>query len=131
MSELKYKVDDKVRIKNIDWYNKNKDADNVVHCGNKVFDNYMSVFCGSVVTIGGVYPHNGYDIREDMQCRVWTDEMIEGLVEEENQKSELIPYFEEGTNKILYYKNKNTLECYFPMRTSEHICPEGYIYAWC
>ena len=128
MSELKYKVDDKVRIKNIDWYNKNKDADNVVHCGNKVFDNYMSVFCGSVVTIGGVYPHNGYDIREDMQCRVWTDEMIEGLVEEENQKSELIPYFEEGTNKILYYKNKNTLECYFPMRTSEHICPEGYIF---
>ena len=79
---MKYKVGDKVRIKSIDWYNENKDADGFVHCGDKVFDDYMSVFCGSVVTIGGVYPYNGYDIREDMQCSTWTDEMIEGLSEE-------------------------------------------------
>ena len=80
---MKYKIGDKVRIKSIDWYNENKDAEDFVHCGNKVFDDYMSVFCGSVVTIGGVYPHNGYDIREDMQCRVWTDEMIECKMENE------------------------------------------------
>ena len=78
---MKYKVGDKVQIKSIDWYNENKDADGFVHCVDKVFDNYMSVFCGSVVTIGGVYPDNRYDIREDMHCRTWTDDMIEGLVE--------------------------------------------------
>lgn len=48
------------------------------------FDDYMSVFCGSVVTIRGIY-HTGYDIQEDMQCRTWTDEMIEGIVDAESQ----------------------------------------------
>ena len=81
MSKLKYKVGDKVRIKSLDWYNENKDINGNVHCGDKVFDNYMSVFCGSIVTIGGVYPYNAYDIREDMHCRAWTDEMIDCLVE--------------------------------------------------
>ena len=41
----------------------------------------MSVFCGSVVTIGGEYPYCGYDVREDMQCRTWTDEMFEGIAD--------------------------------------------------
>lgn len=76
---MKYKVGDKVRIKSLDWYNENKNADGFVHCGDRVFDNYMSVFCEDIVTIGGVYPY-GYDIKEDMRCRTWTDEMIEGLV---------------------------------------------------
>jgi hypothetical protein len=82
--ELKFKVGDKVRIKSYDWYNINKDKDGFVHCGDSVFDNYMSVFCGSVVTIGevGLY---GYGIREDLHCRTWTDEMIKGLVEEETK----------------------------------------------
>lgn len=78
---LKYKVGDRVKIKSLDWYNKNKDVDGYVHCEDKVFDNYMSVFCESVVTIGGIYPYNGYDIQEDIHCRTWTDEMIECLVE--------------------------------------------------
>ena len=77
---MKYKVGDKVRIKSFDWYNQNKDKDGFVRCGDKVFDNYMSVFCGSTVTICGIYPY-GYDVREDMQCRTWTDDMIECLVE--------------------------------------------------
>ena len=78
---MKYKVGDRVRIKSFEWYNENKDKNGNVHCGDKVFDDYMSVFCGSVVTIGGVYPYNGYNIREDMYCRAWTDEMIECKVE--------------------------------------------------
>ena len=82
--ELNFKVGDKVRIKSVDWYIMNKDKDGFVHCGDSVFDNYMSVFCGSVVTIGGVSLY-GYDILEDMHCRTWTDEMIEGLVEEETK----------------------------------------------
>ena len=80
--KLKYKVGDRVLIKNSDWYNMNKNADGFVHCGDRVFDNYMSVFCGSVVTIGGVGLY-GYAIREDIQCRTWTDEMIECKVSED------------------------------------------------
>ena len=93
---MEYKVGDRVKIKSLDWYNENKDINGNVHCGDKVFDDYMSVFCGNVVTIGGVYPYNAYDIREDMHCRAWTDEMIEGLVEEETQ-----PKFKVGDKVIL------------------------------
>ena len=77
---MEYKVGDKVKIKSFDWYNENKDAVNCVHCGDRVFDNYMSVFCGSVVTIRGVGLY-GYDIQEDMHCRTWTEDMFERLVE--------------------------------------------------
>ena len=77
---MKFKVGDKVKIKCFDWYNENKDTDRCVHCGDRVFDNYMSVFCGSVVTICGVSLY-GYDIREDMCCRTWTEDMFECLVE--------------------------------------------------
>ena len=83
---MKYKVGDKVKIKSFDWYNQNKDEDGFVRCGDRIFDDYMSVFCGSVVTICGIYSHCGYDVREDMQCRSWTDEMIECLVDEEPQE---------------------------------------------
>ena len=76
---MKYKTGDRVRIKSLDWYNENKNEDGFVLCGDRVFDDYMSEFCGSVVTICGTYP-SGYGIREDMQCRTWTDEMIEGPV---------------------------------------------------
>lgn len=86
MSENNYKVGDHVRIKSFDWYNENKDEDGVVHCGDRIFDDYMSVFCGSVVTICGIYPHLGYDVREDMQCRTWTDDMIECLADVEPQE---------------------------------------------
>ena len=96
---MKYNVGDKVRIKSLDWYNENKDINGNVHCGDKVFDNYMSVFCGSIVTIGGVYPYNAYDIREDMHCRAWTDEMIECKVEEETK-----PKFKVGD--ILFYRGE-------------------------
>lgn len=85
---MKHKLGDKVRIKSLDWYNQNKDEDGVVRCGDKVFDNYMSVFCGSIVTICGVYPYCGYDVREDMQCRTWTDSMFEDTVDEPQEKME-------------------------------------------
>ena len=80
---MKYKVGDKVNVKSIDWYNENKDGDGFVHCGDKFFDNYMSIFCGSVVTIGGEYLYCGYDVREDIHCRIWTDEMFEGIADVE------------------------------------------------
>lgn len=79
MATSKYKIGDKVLIKDFNWYNKNKDVDGFVHCGDRVFDNYMSVFCESIVTIGGIGLY-GYSIQEDIQCRTWTDEMIENKI---------------------------------------------------
>ena len=57
-----------------------------MHCGDRIFDDYMSVFCGSIVTIGGIYAYCGYDVREDMQCRTWTEDMIEGLADDTQEK---------------------------------------------
>lgn len=100
---MKYKTGDKVKIKSLDWYNQNKDEDGFVHCGDKVFDDYMSVFCESIVTIGGIYPHIGYDIREDMQCRIWTEDMIEGLADEEPQDKMV------SLNKVEKYLRENII----------------------
>ena len=83
---MEYKLGDKVRIKSFDWYNQNKDENGFVHCGDRIFDDYMSVFCGSIVTIGGIYAYCGYDVREDMQCRTWTEDMIEGLADDTQEK---------------------------------------------
>lgn len=76
---MSYKIGDRVKIKNIDWYNKNKDQYGKVACGYHVFTEEMSKFCGftmivcrrsnlGVMTMGG-------------SASYWTDEMIEGLAE--------------------------------------------------
>ena len=42
---MNYKVGDKVRIKSLDWYNKNKDKTNEIECGSMHFIPDMTVFC--------------------------------------------------------------------------------------
>lgn len=74
MSASKYKVGDKVVVKNIGWYNANKDArgDVRVPC---LFTSEMSRFCSTVLTIKRVrwdcylVESNGYS---------WSDEMLQG-----------------------------------------------------
>ena len=85
---MKYKVGDKVRIKSLDWYNKNKDADGIVRCEVLEFDEDLSKFCNKIVTIRNICSTNNcdddcYTIFEDYGVNLWDDEMIEGLVEEE------------------------------------------------
>ena len=104
---MRYKRGDRVKIKSLDWYNQNKNEDGFVHCGNRIFDDYMSVFCGSVVTICGTCPYYGYDVREDMQCRTWTDEMIEGLVDVEPQEKlvkldDVVYWLENNVNNYIF-----------------------------
>ena len=82
---MKYKVGDKVRIKSIDWYNENKgnaDKTNSVWCKEDGvwFFYHMSQYCGKIMTIENVWAYS-YTL-EGSDSR-WTDEMIEGLVEEE------------------------------------------------
>lgn len=115
---MKYKVGDKVKIKSFEWYNQNKDDDGFVHCGDRIFDNYMSVFCGSVVTICGISPYCGYDIREDMQCKTWTDEMFEDV--ETIEPYNYIQHLSQQWCSDLHNKEFNS--------TSEEMCFQSYAY---
>ena len=77
---MKYKVGDRVKVKSLDWYNKNKNELGEVDCGIHVFSRMMFIFCGKVVTIkkadSGIY-----DIMEDNGYFFWTDDMFEGLAD--------------------------------------------------
>ena len=87
MGDMKYKVGDRVKIKSLDWYNENKNEDGNIRYNHGTayhifFTKYMSIFCGETVTIKCVY-EKSYYMNETGSCEFWTDEMIEGLVEEE------------------------------------------------
>ena len=79
---MKYNVGDKVRIKSLDWYNENKDEYGYVRLGDYLFTPDLAKYCGEEFTISHttqftlptyVMIGNGHE---------WSDEMIEGLVEE-------------------------------------------------
>ena len=94
---MKYKVSDRVRIKSLDWYNKNKNKSHgTVACGGKYFDYDMREWCGKTMTI--IAAHKtcySYIMKEDERKHLWTDEMIEGLVEEEGKETSWKPSKEE------------------------------------
>lgn len=79
MGNMKYKVGDKVRIKSIDWYNKNKNEYGDIDCGAYTFTYGMTKFCGKIVTILHCYNHGCYTIKEDDNDYTFTSKMIEGL----------------------------------------------------
>ena len=88
MGNMRFKVGDRVRIKSLDWYNENKDEYGTIifstESGDYSFTKEDVRFCGRVVTIA--YEGEGhYLIAEDDRMYFWIDEMIEGLVEEENK----------------------------------------------
>ena len=84
MSGLKYKVGDRVRIKSRVWYNENKDEYGNIDAGaGFIFHKDMSRWCGETMTILKVY-ETSYAMEDDYISQFfWTDEMIEGLVEDE------------------------------------------------
>lgn len=93
---MKYKVGDKVRIKSLNWYNKNRDKIDQIDCGNAYFVRNMATLCGEIVTISSILPMlEVYRIKEDNSIFNWTDEMIEGLVEEEDEETNWKPSKEE------------------------------------
>ena len=78
---MKYNVGDKVRIKSLDWYNENKNKIGSIYFDHANFIPEMSRYCGEILTINRVVEEfEQYLVSE---CAfLWTDEMIEGLVEE-------------------------------------------------
>ena len=86
MSELKYKVGDKVRIKSLDWYNENKDIRGDIWFDNAVFVERQSLYCGCEFTICLITDDNYYVIEN---AYYWTDEMIECKVEDETKPKDM------------------------------------------
>ena len=78
---MKYKVGDKVRVISI-----LKAGEKY---GDKKFTKCMEKYRGEVVTISKVYC-NRYCIKEDYEGWYWTDEMFEGLAEDELTAEEAI-----------------------------------------
>lgn len=86
---MKYNVGDKVRIKSLDWYNENKDEDGRVMCGYTGFCKEMKSYCGKELTIDFIYDNDGkslYVMKEPKINWGFTDEMIEGLTDEPQDK---------------------------------------------
>ena len=86
---MKYKVGDKVRIKSIDWYNRYTNGTEV-DCGAYPFTSDMKEFCEQERIIANVCRECYFLLGIDDRF-AWTDEMIEGLVEEE-----IVPKFKVG-----------------------------------
>ena len=78
---MKYKVGDRVKVKSLDWYNKNKNEHGEIICGAQMFVDEMSVHCGEVLTIKKIVFDDSYFMKD--KGYLWTDEMIEGLADEE------------------------------------------------
>lgn len=96
---MKYNVGDKVRIKSLDWYNENKDKDGFVDFSTSVFVPGMSQFCGKIVTIEDVFEEEDVVYCMEGIDYDWTNEMFEGLVEEEAK-----PKFKVG-DKVKWYNH--------------------------
>lgn len=78
---MRYKVGDQVKVKSIDWYNKNKNKNGEVVCGDHVFTGSMALCCGEVLTIEKIASDNSYFMKDEAYW--WTDDMFEGLANEE------------------------------------------------
>ena len=85
---MRFKVGDRVQIKSLDWYNKNKSKSHgTVACGGKYFEYDMREWCGKTLTIQSM-GIDFYLMEEDRLGYEFTDEMIEGLMEEKNNDCE-------------------------------------------
>lgn len=75
---MKYNIGDKVRVKSLEWYNKNKNKHGSVSCDADVtMVPAMAKLCNCIVTIERVHNYT-YKIKESRYQ--WTDDMFEDLV---------------------------------------------------
>lgn len=124
MSEPKYKVGDKVKIKSLDWYNKNKGPDGAVHIRGEYADYNFTIedtkWCGMTMTIIDTADHgHSYIMKEDEYGYYMCDEMIEGFVKNET------PLY-----KAVVDKNGNMTGEFVRLKyvKQEINLPEGYIF---
>ena len=112
---MKYEVGDKVLIKDINWYNKNKNEDGDISCGEFVFVSSMSKFCGRILTIDVDFEDGTYLMKEDTDGFVFTNEMFDTFAEEEverltgNLSNSLVNEFELPEGYIFKDENGNVI----------------------
>lgn len=104
---MKYKPGDKVRIKSLEWYNANKDETGRVMCGYIGFCQEMTKYCGAVLTImtignQDIGSKQKYFMHETDHPWGFTDEMIEGLADEPQEKLVSLDDVCEFLDKHLY-----------------------------
>ena len=110
---MKYEVGQKVKIKNLDWYNRHTNGIEV-DCGEYSFTSDMKEFCGQEKIIANVCEDCYFLLGIDDKF-VFTDEMIEGLAEEPVWSA---PNITEGV--FIHEKDMKW--------TTEYILPDGYIF---
>jgi hypothetical protein len=76
MNKKIFKVGDKVRVKSLDWYNKNKNKDGNVEIG-PTFVIGMSYFCGKVFTIESITPLANYILLNEDRGYSWHKDFFE------------------------------------------------------
>ena len=128
---MKYNVGDKVRIKSLDWYNRNKDKNGYVDVG-VLFDEEMSRWCGKTMTIIKVNQLYYTMEEDDISHFFWTDEMFECLVEEDNDHSQWtgLKVELELSKTVIDVSNVESLhgERFMSGFVKAIIPPEGYIF---
>lgn len=92
---MKYKPGDKVRIKSLDWYNKNKDENGRVYCSYIGFCKEMTKYCGKVLTIKTIANQDigskqKYFMHETDYAWGFTDDMIEDLIDMEEPQEKMV-----------------------------------------
>lgn len=100
---MKFKVGDKVKIKSLDWYNENKNKTGFISFNDVNFMPEMSRYCGEILTINRVVEVFGQYLMSECGF-LWTDEMIEGLADEPQEKMVSLDKVCEYLQKI---KNNN------------------------
>ena len=109
---MKYKPGDKVKIKSLDWYNANKDETGRVMCDYIGFCKEMTKYCGEVLTImtignQDIGTKQKYFMHETDHSWGFTDEMIEGLANEPQEKmislNDACEYLESVLKPVLGY----------------------------
>ena len=80
---MKFKVGDKVKIKSLDWYYIKSDGMCNIQCGDWYFTISQTSYCGKVLTISAVF--DDFYMMKDIG-HYWTDEMIEGIADEPQEK---------------------------------------------
>lgn len=75
---MKYKVGDKVRVKSLEWYNKNKDANGTVNVSFGFIKDMMR-YCGKEFTVTDVLDYSdGYLLSNNFY--IFSDEMLEEVI---------------------------------------------------
>ena len=73
---MEYKVGDKVKVKSLEWFEKNCDLD-FLNKELRYFSKKRSYYCGKIVTIDYSYNDGDYTIKEDKETFFWQKWMFE------------------------------------------------------